>query len=104
MLIIIYGGSIIQEIKLNNKVIGYVEEAKDILKYLPNKIPDKFKMLGGIDRELLYGEDLYVITKSDKIVGIEINDICPLCKDGIIEDIGGCSTCTRCNFQTHCGL
>ena len=86
-------------------MIGYVEEAKDVLKYLPSGSPDGFKMLGGnTDRELLYGKDLYVITKSNKVKGTEINDICPLCEGGIIEDIGGCSTCTKCGFQTHCGL
>lgn len=85
-------------------MIGYVEEAKDVLKYLPTCAPDGFKILNKVGRELLYGKDLYVITKSDKVKGTEINDICPLCEGGVIEDIGGCSTCTKCGFQTHCGL
>ena len=94
-----------QEIKLNDKVIGYVEEAKDVLKYLPTCAPDGFKMLGGkTDRELLYGDDLYVITKSSKKRGTNINDICPVCGIGVVAEIAGCHSCPVCSAQLRCGL
>ncbi|WP_430611798.1 vitamin B12-dependent ribonucleotide reductase [Enterococcus sp. DIV0876] len=31
-------------------------------------------------------------------------DICPICHEGTIEEIGGCSTCTHCKVQLKCGL
>ncbi|MBF8807962.1 MAG: vitamin B12-dependent ribonucleotide reductase [Enterococcus lacertideformus] len=29
---------------------------------------------------------------------------CPICHEGMIEEIGGCSTCTHCKVQLKCGL
>jgi len=31
-------------------------------------------------------------------------EICPLCHEGTIKEIGGCSTCTHCKIQLKCGL
>ncbi len=31
-------------------------------------------------------------------------EICPICHEGTIEEIGGCSTCTNCKVQLKCGL
>jgi len=42
--------------------------------------------------------------KSNRNIGVEIGDICPICKEGTVEDIGGCNTCTNCNAQLKCGL
>ena len=86
-------------------MIGYVEEAKDVLKYLPSGSPDGFKMLGGnTDRELLYGKDLYVITKTDKIVGTAIGNICTICKSGVLQNQGNCAVCSTCQAALKCGL
>ena len=96
---------IIQEIKLNNKVIGYVEEAKDVLKYLPSGSPDGFKMLGGkTNRELLYGKDLYVIKSTNKKKGLGEGDICGLCSIGTLQNQGGCYVCNVCSAALKCGL
>lgn len=35
---------------------------------------------------------------------ISDGDICPICHEGTIEEIGGCSTCTHCKVQLKCGL
>lgn len=43
-------------------------------------------------------------TKANRNIGIEIGDICPICNEGIVEEIGGCNTCTNCNAQLKCGL
>jgi len=40
----------------------------------------------------------------DRNIGVEVGDICPICLEGIVEDIGGCNTCTNCNAQLKCGL
>lgn len=36
--------------------------------------------------------------------GSEVGEICPLCRIGTVEDLGGCNTCTNCNAQLKCGL
>ena len=37
-------------------------------------------------------------------IGSEVGDTCPVCRKGIVEEIGGCNTCTNCNTQLKCGL
>ncbi|SDH34658.1 vitamin B12-dependent ribonucleotide reductase [Alteribacillus bidgolensis] len=36
--------------------------------------------------------------------GNEIGDTCPVCREGTVEDMGGCNTCTNCGAQLKCGL
>jgi ribonucleoside-diphosphate reductase alpha chain len=43
-------------------------------------------------------------TKANKNIGVEIGDICPICLEGSVKEIGGCNTCTNCNAQLKCGL
>lgn len=40
----------------------------------------------------------------DVVYGSDIGDTCPICRQGIVEDIGGCNTCVNCNAQLRCGL
>ena len=40
----------------------------------------------------------------DVVYGSEIGETCPICRQGIVEDIGGCNTCTNCSAQLRCGL
>ncbi|MFA5289728.1 MAG: vitamin B12-dependent ribonucleotide reductase [Candidatus Izemoplasmatales bacterium] len=43
-------------------------------------------------------------TKIGRNIGVEIGDICPICLEGTVEEIGGCNTCSNCNAQLKCGL
>lgn len=36
--------------------------------------------------------------------GSNLGDTCPLCRKGIVEEIGGCHTCSNCLAQLQCGL
>lgn len=36
--------------------------------------------------------------------GNEIGDTCPVCREGTVEEVGGCNTCTNCGAQLKCGL
>jgi ribonucleoside-diphosphate reductase alpha chain len=36
--------------------------------------------------------------------GSEVGDTCPVCRQGKVQDIGGCNTCTDCGAQLKCGL
>ena len=47
---------------------------------------------------------LHLRSKSGKNIGVEIGDMCPICLEGTVEDIGGCNTCTNCNAQLKCGI
>ena len=42
--------------------------------------------------------------RQDRNIGVDLGDICPICLEGTVEDIGGCHTCTNCNAQLKCGL
>jgi ribonucleoside-diphosphate reductase alpha chain len=42
--------------------------------------------------------------RQDRDMGNEVGDICPICLEGVVEEIGGCNTCTNCNAQLKCGL
>jgi len=42
--------------------------------------------------------------RQDREIGIEVGNICPICLEGTVEEIGGCNTCTNCNAQLKCGL
>lgn len=43
-------------------------------------------------------------TKANRNIGVEIGDLCPICNEGTVEDIGGCNTCTNCNAQLKCDV
>lgn len=40
----------------------------------------------------------------DVVYGSDIGDTCPICRTGLVEEIGGCNTCTNCSAQLRCGL
>ncbi|MFW5913736.1 MAG: ribonucleoside-diphosphate reductase, partial [Bacillota bacterium] len=42
--------------------------------------------------------------RQDRNIGVEAGDLCPVCNEGTVEDVGGCNTCTNCGAQLKCGL
>jgi ribonucleoside-diphosphate reductase alpha chain len=42
--------------------------------------------------------------RQDRNIGVDVGDLCPICLEGTVEDLGGCNTCTNCNAQLKCGL
>ncbi len=44
------------------------------------------------------------LRQTDVTIGSEVGDTCPVCRQGTVEDLGGCNTCTNCNAQLKCGL
>lgn len=44
------------------------------------------------------------LDKTNVKIGNEVGDVCPVCRKGTVEEIGGCNTCTNCNAQLKCGL
>lgn len=43
-------------------------------------------------------------SEEDVTIGSDVGDTCPICRQGIVEEIGGCHTCTNCQAQLQCGL
>lgn len=44
------------------------------------------------------------LSATDVTYGSEIGDTCPICRKGIVKEIGGCNTCDNCGVQLKCGL
>ncbi len=44
------------------------------------------------------------LTSTDVAYGSEVGEICPICRVGTIESLGGCNSCTSCGAQLKCGL
>ena len=52
-------------------------------------------------------EQEHILSKGhtdDVVYGSDVGNTCPICRLGLVEDIGGCNTCTNCNAQLRCGL
>jgi ribonucleoside-diphosphate reductase alpha chain len=44
------------------------------------------------------------LRSTDVTIGNEVGNKCPVCREGTVEDLGGCNTCTSCGAQLKCGL
>ncbi|MGY4105189.1 vitamin B12-dependent ribonucleotide reductase [Ignavigranum ruoffiae] len=66
-----------------------VDDVDELRQLVDQAESDHFRQLGHTD---------------DVVYGSEVGDTCPICRQGIVEDIGGCNTCTNCNAQLRCGL
>ncbi|MFA5719670.1 MAG: vitamin B12-dependent ribonucleotide reductase [Acholeplasmataceae bacterium] len=42
--------------------------------------------------------------RQDREIGVEVGNLCPICREGVVQDVGGCHTCTNCGAQLKCGL
>ncbi len=42
--------------------------------------------------------------RQDREIGVEVGNLCPICREGTVQDVGGCHTCTNCGAQLKCGL
>ncbi|MHA6646695.1 vitamin B12-dependent ribonucleotide reductase [Aerococcus urinae] len=42
--------------------------------------------------------------EDEVVFGSELGNTCPICRTGIVEEIGGCNTCSNCFAQLKCGL
>ncbi|WP_347862766.1 vitamin B12-dependent ribonucleotide reductase [Salimicrobium sp. PL1-032A] len=55
-------------------------------------------------RQVVLMDTVQELQSTSVSIGSEVGDTCPVCRQGTIEDIGGCNTCTNCNAQLKCGL
>ena len=49
-------------------------------------------------------EEILEENTEEVIYDSNLGDTCPLCRKGIVEEIGGCHTCSNCLAHLQCGL
>lgn len=49
-------------------------------------------------------DTINALRSTDVTIGNEVGNKCPVCREGTVEDLGGCNTCTSCGAQLKCGL
>ena len=55
-------------------------------------------------RAVVLVDTIAPLTQTDVTIGSEVGNTCPVCRQGTVEEIGGCNTCTGCGAQLKCGL
>ncbi|AGE23007.1 putative ribonucleoside-diphosphate reductase [Geobacillus sp. GHH01] len=92
----------------------YVDGSRDAqvltLKAEENRIEEQLELLPEeleekeTKRPVVLVDTIQDVRATDVTIGSEIGNICPICREGTIEEIGGCNTCTSCGAQLKCGL
>ncbi|NLC55037.1 MAG: vitamin B12-dependent ribonucleotide reductase [Erysipelothrix sp.] len=67
---------------------------------------DLVKDFGASVKEVQEGDKLTDLRadRLDREIGVEVGNICPICLEGQVENLGGCNTCTNCNAQLKCEM
>ncbi|KYD21675.1 vitamin B12-dependent ribonucleotide reductase [Geobacillus stearothermophilus] len=92
----------------------YVDGSRDeqvlTLKAEENRIEEQLELLPEeqekkeTKRAVVLVDTIQDVRATDVTIGSEIGNICPICREGTVEEIGGCNTCTNCGAQLKCGL
>ncbi|PKG25700.1 vitamin B12-dependent ribonucleotide reductase [Niallia nealsonii] len=86
----------------------YVDGSRDsqvlTLKAEENTFDDEKKDKEAAKPHVLLVDTITELSSNNVTIGSEIGDTCPVCRKGIVEEIGGCNTCSNCNTQLKCGL
>lgn len=92
----------------------YVDGSRDAqvltLKAEENRIEEQLELLPEEQEEketkraVVLVDTIQDVRATDVTIGSEIGNICPICREGTVEEIGGCNTCTNCGAQLKCGL
>ena len=57
-----------------------------------------------IKRPVVLVDTIAPLGQTDVTIGSEVGNKCPVCRQGTVEELGGCNTCTSCGAQLKCGL
>ena len=57
-----------------------------------------------LKRTVVLVDTIAPLTQTDVTIGSEVGNTCPVCRQGTVEEMGGCNTCTNCGAQLKCGL
>jgi ribonucleoside-diphosphate reductase alpha chain len=87
----------------------YVDGSRDsqvlTLKAEENSFDDSaFEKKEKVKAHVVLVDTINDLRSTNVTIGNEVGNICPVCRKGSVEEIGGCNTCTNCNAQLKCGL
>ncbi|WP_425388447.1 vitamin B12-dependent ribonucleotide reductase [Bacillus solimangrovi] len=69
-----------------------------------NSFDDKQEEQAKDTSHVVLVDTINALRSTDVTIGSEVGNTCPVCRQGTVEEIGGCNTCTNCNAQLKCGL
>jgi len=55
-------------------------------------------------RPIVLVDTIQALRSTNVNIGSEVGNTCPVCRQGTVEEMGGCNTCTNCGAQLKCGL
>ena len=97
------GGTVYVDGSRESQVLSMSNEENDLLEEKVDKLVISQRSSQKIENVNKRHEDVPG-NKFAKDIGINVGDLCPICKEGTVEDIGGCNSCTNCGAQLKCGL
>ncbi|MCZ2260094.1 vitamin B12-dependent ribonucleotide reductase [Sporosarcina sp. G11-34] len=56
------------------------------------------------ERPIMLVNTIQALASTNVTIGSEVGNTCPVCRQGNVQEMGGCNTCTNCNAQLKCGL
>lgn len=104
------GGTVYVDGSRDSQVLTLKAEENTIESEMPIEAETADRVVDDKDelKQLIQQADQEHIQQSghtdDVVFGSDIGDTCPICRQGIVEDLGGCNTCTNCQAQLRCGL
>ncbi|PAV29088.1 ribonucleoside-diphosphate reductase, adenosylcobalamin-dependent [Virgibacillus profundi] len=87
----------------------YVDGSRDTqvltLKAEENTFGEQTELFNETEKpKVVLMDTIQELDKTNVTIGSEIGDTCPVCRNGHVEDIGGCNTCISCGAQLKCGI
>jgi len=89
----------------------YVDGSRDAqvltLKAEENTFEEQLELIpeeNGNKKAVVLIDTIQDLRSTNVTIGSEVGNTCPVCREGTVEEIGGCNTCTSCGAQLKCGL
>lgn len=86
----------------------YVDGSRDsqvlTLKAEENEPSEQTELFEDDQQKVVLMDTVHELETTNVTVGSEVGDTCPVCRQGHIQDVGGCNTCTNCGAQLKCGI
>ncbi|MBN8432798.1 vitamin B12-dependent ribonucleotide reductase [Priestia flexa] len=86
----------------------YVDGSRDAqvltLKAEENTFDEEVKETKAEKPHVVLVDTINEVGSTDVTIGSEVGNTCPVCRQGTVEEMGGCNTCTNCGAQLKCGL
>ena len=95
------GGTVYVNNSRNTQVLTLGNDEKKKEKKSSKGNVDKIK---NVNKHNQYKQKETETTTDDVKYGVEVGNTCPVCRQGVVEEIGGCNTCTNCKAQLTCGI